>query len=343
MWTKTASRPERRALTKAPTPANRCGRWRCIRKLNLLYMGGWGDAAISVYKLNDAGEPQGEPLHFPVGGQGKIKLAVSADGKHLYIGTYPDTLEVLDLDDNGFPVGAARSFVAGSEGWYLKFELGDHALYMSRTTPQGPRLGVWKLNGNGDPDGAIQLQETPATALAVDNARSRLWVGANATFADAFNGETKTEGTTISSFSIGPDGSLQLLARGATLARQKSTLLALSPSGQAAGFDRTRRRRVAWQLRQRLQTARHDFGSPSRRQEYSGGAQQRIHHQQQNAAPGRLANRQDERVARPQRCLERPKRSTPGRDDEQSAACQTQSENRNRARRRRCASGAQGR
>jgi hypothetical protein len=178
-------------------------------KQDVLYLVGWGSSAVYCYQLNDKGEPEGEPKAFPVGGQGKFEIAISPDAKRLYLGTYPDVLEVLDLDGNGFPTGKARTFKAGAEKTYLRFAYSPHALFLRRTTPEGARLGLWPLDADGNPSGDPQVRpDLPASTLAVDSSRRKLWVGADDTFQDAFSGKTIVQGVRPVSFLIKDDGSL---------------------------------------------------------------------------------------------------------------------------------------
>jgi hypothetical protein len=176
---------------------------------DLLYMVGWGGSAVYVYSLDKNGEPQGEPKVFPVGGQGKYQVSVSPDGKRLYLGTYPDKLEVVDLDENGLPTGKPRTFTAGDDKNYLTFGYSPRALFLREATPDGARLAVWPLDAGGDPIGAPQVRaDLPVSALAVDKSRGKLWIGADDTFQDAFSGKTIVQGVRPQSFVINEDGSL---------------------------------------------------------------------------------------------------------------------------------------
>ncbi|MEO6908834.1 MAG: hypothetical protein ABI210_13190, partial [Abditibacteriaceae bacterium] len=178
-------------------------------RLNVLYMVGWGGTAVYAYQLDAKGEPQGDPKVFSIGGQGKYQVKVSPDGKRLYLGTYPDLLEVVDLDENGFRTGTPQTFKAGTEARYLTFGYSPQALFLVQKTPDGDRLAVWPLDAQGDPIGEPKVQgDIPVSAIAVDVANSTLWVGADDTFKDAFSGKSIVQGVRPESFPINKDGSL---------------------------------------------------------------------------------------------------------------------------------------
>ncbi|MBM3459030.1 MAG: lactonase family protein, partial [Armatimonadetes bacterium] len=81
-------------------------------RLGRLYLTGFGGPDVYVYSLNPRGEPVGPVRTFPVGGPGKFSVAVSEDGRHLYLGTHPNRLQVLALNAQGDPVGPPRIFQA---------------------------------------------------------------------------------------------------------------------------------------------------------------------------------------------------------------------------------------
>jgi hypothetical protein len=202
-------------------------------RLDLLYMAGWGGDAIYVYSLDKQGEPQGTPKAYQVGGYGKYEAAVSPDGKRLYLGTYPDTLEVVDLDAVGAPTGKPRSFAAGKEPQYLRFQYSPRALYLRR---EDGRLAVWPLETGGDPKGAPQsLPDLSLSAVATDPVRSRLWAAEDATFQDAFTGKRVVDGIRPRALALREDGAPHSPGQEfSTLARQKGVVMAVGADGRAA-------------------------------------------------------------------------------------------------------------
>lgn len=202
-------------------------------KLNVLYMVGWGGAGIYVYQLDAKGEPQGQPKEYPLGGQGKYEVALSPGGERMYLGTYPDTLEIVDLDAAGAPTGKPRAFPAGHEQQYLRFQYLPQALYLTRPTPAGPRLAVWPLSPAGDPFGTPTVQpELPVSALAADLPRRRLCVATESTFQDALTGKTIVDGVGAVVYAPRADGSLgDPLRRLPGEMRRAATALTVAPSG----------------------------------------------------------------------------------------------------------------
>lgn len=94
---------------------------------NWLYEAGYGDTKVFAWRLNALGEPQGRPEPGTIGGQGKNKLQITADGLHLLVGSYPSILEIVDLapDGQGQPVcGASTCLEIGTPIATRKEDLG---------------------------------------------------------------------------------------------------------------------------------------------------------------------------------------------------------------------------
>lgn len=195
---------------------------------DLLYMTGGGDGAIFTYRLDAQGEPSGQAQRFAVGDKGKHQIAVSTDGKRLYLGTYPDALEIVDLDANGLPTGQPRLFKAGTQDDYLRFEYSPRALFQRHSTFDGPRLSMWPLDEKGDPIGQPQLRnDLPLSTLTVDVARNQLWLAADSIFRDAFNGNTIVDGVRTQAFAIGVNDDLTpAKAASKSVFRQRGVALA---------------------------------------------------------------------------------------------------------------------
>lgn len=215
--------------------------------LPVIYLGGWGQAGVSVYQLDADGEPQGLVQTFSIGSQGKSEIAVSDDGKRLYLGTYPNSLEIVDLDSPGLPiVTTLRSFDAGSEPGsqgqqYLEFYYSSQALYrhppQATTTPSWPVV-VWPLQASGDPTGMPQqFAALAGQGTAVDPARNRAWFTTIDTFNDAFTDVAVTDGilpaaVTLDPISGLPTGTAQAFAP--PKYSQQGILTAVAASGNVA-------------------------------------------------------------------------------------------------------------
>jgi hypothetical protein len=176
--------------------------------LPVLYLTGFGQGGVTVFQFDSEGEPQGSPETFSVGYYSKFDVAVSARGtllrERLYLGTYPDTLEIVDLDESGHPIaGSLKSFHAGSEPGsqgpqYLAFHYTPQALYRhplpGTTTPSWP-LVVWPLDVVGDPAGTPQqFPDLVGRGFAIDVTSHRVWFAVDDTFIDAFTGATVADG-----------------------------------------------------------------------------------------------------------------------------------------------------
>lgn len=182
-----------------------------------LYLVGWGDPAVYAFTLDASGEPTGTPEVYPVGRYGKYAIAVDPNGAHLYLGTYPDTLEVLDLDERGVPTSTpVRSFRAprgpsGQDG-YLTFRYSSRALYrrfapnvLGHSTPS-PLL-VWPLGSDGLPRGEpVTYSELSAADVAPSLDGDHVVLATAAFVPDAFDGVQRPQGLLLGQISTGPDG-----------------------------------------------------------------------------------------------------------------------------------------
>lgn len=182
--------------------------------VGVLYAVGHGGQGVAVHKLA-GGEPDGAPVWVPLpGGQGKYDVAVSADGARLYLGTYPDTLQVVQLDPAGSPLPATtRSFAAGAGpdgAGYLRFTLTPRAIYRRRpasaTKPEWP-LASWRLGPDGLPAGELRVHpELAGRSTLIDHAGDRLIVLRAETTDDAFTGTPVASGSVVVAAPLGADG-----------------------------------------------------------------------------------------------------------------------------------------
>lgn len=202
-----------------------------------LYMVGWGGSAVYVYALDAKGEPRGKPQAFPVGGHGKYALAFSPGGERLYLGTYPDRLEILDLNAAGDPVGQPRVYAAGEEKTYLRFDYTPRALYLRRGEWKNAALAEWRLGPDGNPAGAVQVRpEIGTSPYAVDPRGHRLWWGLPATFRDALTGKTVPEGVgpAYAPLPLRPPGrELPVVRPSGSQFRRSAVRVAVGASGRA--------------------------------------------------------------------------------------------------------------
>jgi hypothetical protein len=192
-----------------------------------LYATGPFDSTVTTISLDASGEPTLPATQSAAFGTVKNgTIGVSADGKHLYLGTHPDVLEIVDLDPSGNVLSASfRAFpfsnaAVGRVKDYLCFVVGTHAIYTPRPNPSGPGLpilGLWPLDATtGDPIGSAlartdihpPLIANTAMSIGLDNAHNRLWVASPNTFVDAFSGKTCIDGITPISYTITGTGTL---------------------------------------------------------------------------------------------------------------------------------------
>lgn len=175
-------------------------------ELDVLYFVGWGSEAVHTYTLDPTGEPLGNPQVHSLPGAGKFKVDVDARRNKLYLGTYPDMLEVIDLDGTGLPIVTSRqSFSAGPEPGradqnYFRFHRIGSSLYRHATV--STEGGVvwplihWPLDNNGQPIGSpVTHPEYMGRAIAADPIREELWMAVDEVFADAYTGSNVVSGT----------------------------------------------------------------------------------------------------------------------------------------------------
>lgn len=186
--------------------------------LNRLYLVGHGWHGVRSYALSPEGEPQAETYTFQEiptpNGAGKHAIAVSHDGKRLYLGsisTKPadqlpaNDLQVVDLDGAGIPqIGTVQTFSSNafepgkSAADYLRFIYTPRALYrIPRALPDGSPKSAWPLlvwpldPATGLPvgNGFQPIDTLQHRALAVDPVRHMLWLANDGTVQDAFSGQ----------------------------------------------------------------------------------------------------------------------------------------------------------
>ncbi|MGB8700401.1 MAG: hypothetical protein WCD18_13380, partial [Thermosynechococcaceae cyanobacterium] len=194
--------------------------------LNRLYMVGHGWHGVRYYDLSPDGEPLADTYAFKEiptpNGAGKYSIAVSGDGKCLYLGsvtakpnTEPptDDLQVVELDAAGTPqIETLQTFSSNvfepgkSTADYLRFIYTPKALYRIPTAlPNGsPQaawpLLVWPLNPTtGLPvgNGFQTVEALQQSALAVDSARQTAWVAQDGSVQDAFSGVLTNDRTVL--------------------------------------------------------------------------------------------------------------------------------------------------
>jgi hypothetical protein len=192
--------------------------------LHRLYLVGHGWHGVRSYALSPEGEPEADTYTFheipTPQGTGKHAMAVSDDGKRLYLGaisTKPldqlpaNDLQVVTLDEQGMPqTGTVQTFSSNAfepgktTADYLRFVYTPRALYrIPRALPDGtPKtawpLLVWPLDpATGLPvgNGFQAVDSLQHRALAVDPVRNLLWVANDGTVQDAFSGELRHDRT----------------------------------------------------------------------------------------------------------------------------------------------------
>ncbi|GIJ43370.1 hypothetical protein Val02_02560 [Virgisporangium aliadipatigenens] len=180
--------------------------------LPLLYVSGWGDPRVFVHELDADGEPLRLRGSHRVGGVGKYDIAFSPAGDLMYLGTHPDTLDVVPMRSDGTPAGPARQFSAlGKWGSpapsYLMFHYTPQALYRRATMPTDAPVIMWPLDSSGHPVGDPVSDGVPAGRLAaVDGSGKRLWLCRNATYPDAYTAASRRCGTELVAVPLDPSG-----------------------------------------------------------------------------------------------------------------------------------------
>ncbi|MFM8581703.1 MAG: hypothetical protein ACKOFW_09390, partial [Planctomycetaceae bacterium] len=203
-------------------------------RLPRLYLVGWGHPALSHVELDEAGHFRGDGVNQSIGGYGKYALAFDPRGRRAYLGTYPSTLEVVDLDDQGLLSGPPRTLaIANGPQTYLVFASGPRGLYFA-----GPdqRLAWWPLDAAGEPAPAPRFQVgPPLEALARGRWAEGLLAAIPRLETDLFNHSQHATGTQpvrIPLTDEGAPGPPQPLGDGS--ANAKTTVLGLGTGLAAA-------------------------------------------------------------------------------------------------------------
>lgn len=195
---------------------------------DLLYAAGWGEAAVRVFPLGGDGQPSGVVRPFMVGGQGKYELALSTDHRRLYLGTYPEILEVVALEQSGAPIGLETSYCWGdcaSPGTgYLRFAATPTHLYRRppRPLPHLSHLVAAPIErvalANGLPSGRpARLPALTGTALTATPDASSLWFASDHSFQAADGQVLVADGVVPTQLLPAANGSLDQQAGAARL------------------------------------------------------------------------------------------------------------------------------
>ena len=184
--------------------------------LNRLYAVGWGGAGVYANDLDADGKPIGKPKGYDVGGQGKYAISIRSDGTKIYVGSYPDILEVCDVNPQG-AVKAAKSIqLKIGLNSYLVFAGNDRGLYFK---DKGGFLNYIKLDPQGNPIGDAVKDETLAVQDIAVLGNDKLVVAESSTFKDAVHEDKLcVDGVRLREMALGADGT-----PGATLKMSKST------------------------------------------------------------------------------------------------------------------------
>ena len=220
-------------------------------KLNRLYTCGSGGLGVYAYDLDETGRPMGQPIAFSAGTQGKCSLGMRSDGSKLYLGTYPSTVDVLDLDAAGnaskprsYKVPRGNNNNNASLNVYLNIAVNDRGVYFKGGNGN---LSYFPLDNFGEPVGRVEnVANQPVQAVLAPLA-DRLILATAMTFKDAINGRTITYGTRIKDIAVDPEGAPNRVVRETkTYNRQLSLVLGVSPSvacilaAQKPGFQGNR-------------------------------------------------------------------------------------------------------
>lgn len=173
--------------------------------LNRLYTVGWGGGAVYARNLDANGVPIGAPVALALGTYGPFSLSLRADGTKLYAGTYPNILQVIDLDANGNKVGSTRSYTASNyASTYLLMTANACGIYYK---DQSGYIRYWHVTADGEPTDA-----PVATALAVQwgkaTANNTLIASEDVPFTDALTGLPKVSGVKVREYALNTDGSI---------------------------------------------------------------------------------------------------------------------------------------
>jgi Beta-galactosidase trimerisation domain len=209
---------------------------------DLLYLSGFGATGVYVYSLDAKGEPQGIPMTYIIGSAaGKVEIGIN--NNILYLGSYPDILEVIELGVKGLPINpiAIQTVPAGTLDKYDKyvhFQRTPTALYWLEEPPlptsPGYEIKYLLLDGVGKPIGLPQtVPGFKALTLAADPMGNTIWISSAVTIPDAFTLEEKVVGYVPFQLILQNDGSLILDDIAHERVYEQNPLLTIVPPGQS--------------------------------------------------------------------------------------------------------------
>jgi|GEM_PF-431329 len=195
----------------------------------VLYVAGWGMAAVSCLQLDANGNPTGEPVVQPVGAHGKYSLAIRQDGRKLYAGAYQLTLEVCDLDENGAFTGKPRSYQGKNppDEYLTRTVLLKGGLYVRGP---GKRIACLPLDEQGEPAGELRtVGSDQVEFIAPGSAADRLVAAMPSVLPDVITGRPVTNGCRVAEMAAAADGALSVAAESEVIPRARPVDLASQP------------------------------------------------------------------------------------------------------------------
>lgn len=193
-----------------------------------LYSVGWGGNAAYAMDLDAQGRPQAPAKPLTVGDAGKYSISIRSDGTKLYLGSYPDRLEILDLDAAGDAVGAPQSLTtANGVKEYLRLVANDRGVFFK---DKDGYLNHYKLDAAGNPVGE-QIRDDISVQTLAASGPANLVIAELSQFKDAIDGTTRSSGVRLREIAVATDGSLgQTLRAGPVAIRQNVAALSAAPA-----------------------------------------------------------------------------------------------------------------
>ena len=209
-------------------PYHSCQGFALHPKLDRLYTAGWGGANVWAFDLDQDGKPAKGPITFNIGGYGKSSVTMRPDGTKIYLGTYPSTVSISDVDEKGNLTGKTRDLIAkDAPAVYLTPAINARGVYF---TGKDNKLWYYRFDEKGEPMPDVVKTEQLIQAVGA-SAGDKLVIAEPHTFNDAITGKLCIDGSRLKEISLQADGSLGAVSRVTKgFPRQEAKALSLIPN-----------------------------------------------------------------------------------------------------------------
>ncbi|MCM8824636.1 MAG: hypothetical protein NC937_00575 [Candidatus Omnitrophica bacterium] len=188
-------------------------------RFNRLYIVGWGGSGVYAIDLDENGIPGSKPVAYSVPGNGKYSISFNSDATKVYLGTYPSTLQVCDVDAAGAISNVRWYQVKNGPQEYMICVATEKAVFF-----KGPEnnLSYFLLDKSGNVEGEFKtIQNFPVQSITASDREGKIVVSTPSSFTDAISGKTIVDGFTLKEIELTPEGNINITRQSERFIREK--------------------------------------------------------------------------------------------------------------------------